>query len=76
MDAARELHGFASAAVRIPNYRKLEPSTLEEMILFDHPGGRTRVERCMRWIAVHHDGAAAGADGPQRASRRRSGQPS
>lgn len=53
LDAAHEPHGFASAAMRIANYRKLEPSPLEEMLLFNHPSGRTRVERAMRWLAEH-----------------------
>lgn len=53
LEAAREPHGFASAAMRISDYRKMEPSPLEEMIFFDHPSGRTRVERSMRWLADH-----------------------
>jgi STE24 endopeptidase len=53
LDAAREPRGFASAAMRISNYRKLEPSALEEFIFFDHPSGRTRVARSMRWLAEH-----------------------
>jgi STE24 endopeptidase len=40
-------------AMRISNYRKLEPSALEEAIFFDHPSGRTRVARAMRWLAEH-----------------------
>ncbi len=53
LDAARQPHGFASAAMRISNYRKLEPSALEEMVFFDHPSGRTRVQRSMQWLADH-----------------------
>lgn len=53
LDSAREPHGFASAAMRISNYRKLEPSALEEFVFFDHPSGRSRVERSMRWLAEH-----------------------
>jgi len=53
LDAAREPHGFASLAMRISNYRKLEPSALEEFVFFDHPSGRTRVARSMRWLAEH-----------------------
>lgn len=60
MDTTREPQGFASAAVRMSNYRKLKPSPLEEMILFDHPGGRTRVEHSMRWLAAHREAAADG----------------
>jgi len=53
LDAAREPHGFASIAMRLAPYRKIEPSPLEEMYFFDHPSGRARVERAMRWLADH-----------------------
>jgi STE24 endopeptidase len=58
LDASREPYGFASAAMRISNYRKLEPSRLEEVIFFDHPSGRTRVERAMRWLTDHPPASA------------------
>lgn len=51
LDAAREPHGFASVAMRLAPYRKIEPAALEEVIFFDHPSGRTRVERSMHWLA-------------------------
>ena len=53
LDAAHEPHGFASVAMRLSNYRKLEPGSLEEIIFFDHPSGRARVERAMRWLKDH-----------------------
>ncbi len=53
LDAAREPQGFAAVAMRISNYRKIAPSALEETVFFDHPSGRTRVERSMRWLADH-----------------------
>ncbi len=53
LDVAKEPHGFASVAMRLSTYRKLEPGALEEVIFFDHPSGRARVERSMRWIAEH-----------------------
>ena len=53
LDAAREPHGFASVAMRLATYRKLEPGRLEEIIFYDHPSGRARVERAMRWLAEH-----------------------
>ncbi len=53
LDNAREAHGFASVAMRLGTYRKLEPSAFEEFVFFDHPSGRVRVERAMRWLAVH-----------------------
>ena len=53
LEAAREPHGFASVAMRLSNYRKLEPGSLEEIIFYDHPSGRARVERAMRWLKEH-----------------------
>ncbi len=51
LNAAREPDGFASIAMKLADYRKLDPGTWEEIILFDHPSGRTRVEAAMRWKA-------------------------
>jgi STE24 endopeptidase len=53
LDVAKEPHGFASVAMRLSTYRKLEPGALEEVIFFDHPSGRARVQRSMRWLAEH-----------------------
>ena len=53
LHAAREPHGFASVAMRLSTYRKLEPGPFEEIIFYDHPSGRARVERSMRWLAEH-----------------------
>lgn len=51
LDAAREPDGFAKTAMRLSEYRKIEPSALEEAIFFDHPSGRTRVRMAMEWKA-------------------------
>ena len=51
LNAAREPQGFASAAMRLSTYRKINPSALEEALLYDHPSGRTRVQMSMRWLA-------------------------
>jgi STE24 endopeptidase len=53
LDAAREPDGFASTAMKLSEYRKIEPSPLEEAIFFDHPSGRTRVRMAMEWKARH-----------------------
>lgn len=53
LDTAKEPNGFASVAMRLSTYRKLEPGSLEEVIFYDHPSGRARVERSMRWLADH-----------------------
>ena len=53
LDSAREPHGFASVAMRLSTYRKLEPGALEEVVFYDHPSGRARVERSMQWLSDH-----------------------
>lgn len=53
LDAAREPDGFASIAMKLSEYRKIEPHPLEEIIFFDHPSGRTRVRMAMEWKARH-----------------------
>jgi STE24 endopeptidase len=53
LDAAREPDGFALTAMKLSEYRKIEPSLLEEAIFFDHPSGRTRVHMAMEWKARH-----------------------
>ena len=51
LNASRQPDGFASAALKLGDYRKLEPGPIEELILFDHPSGRTRIFSAMRWKA-------------------------
>ena len=59
LNAAREPHGFASAAMRLAAYRKLEPTALEELVFFDHPSGHTRVKMSMTWFAENPSAGAA-----------------
>jgi STE24 endopeptidase len=59
LNAAREPHAFASAAMRLAAYRKLEPSDLEELVFYDHPSGRTRVRMSMTWFAENPSAGAA-----------------
>ena len=51
LNVAREPDGFAQVALRLSEYRKLDPGPMEEMIFFDHPSGRTRVYKSMVWKA-------------------------
>jgi len=53
LNAARQPDGFAKAALMLAEYRKLEPTPLEEFVFFDHPSGRTRIYTAMRWKAEH-----------------------
>jgi STE24 endopeptidase len=51
LNAAGQPDGFASAALKLGEYRKLSPGPIEEFIFFDHPSGRTRIFSAMRWKA-------------------------
>ena len=44
---------FATVALKLSEYRKLDPSSWEEAVFFDHPSGRTRIWEAMRWKAEH-----------------------
>jgi STE24 endopeptidase len=49
LNAARQPDGEAAVDVKLGDYRKLDPSPLEEFLFFDHPSGRTRITAAMRW---------------------------
>lgn len=53
LDTAREPDGFASVAMKLSEYRKIEPDPLEEILFFDHPSGATRVRMAMQWKHDH-----------------------
>jgi STE24 endopeptidase len=51
LNASRRPDGFAQAAIHLGEYRKMSPGSVEEWIFFDHPSGRNRIYRAMRWKA-------------------------
>ena len=51
LNAARQPDGEAEADVLLGEYRKLDPTPLEEFLFYDHPSGRTRIYAAMRWKA-------------------------
>lgn len=53
LNAAREPDGFATVALALSEYRKIEPGTVEEFLFFTHPSGRTRIRMAMEWKAAH-----------------------
>ncbi|HEX8794564.1 MAG TPA: M48 family metallopeptidase, partial [Polyangiaceae bacterium] len=53
LNAARQPDGAAQAALKLAEYRKLDPGPIEELVFFDHPSGRHRIEMAMRWKAEH-----------------------
>lgn len=64
IDAAREPHGFAMAAMRLSTYRKIQPGPIEEFLFYDHPSGYDRVKRSMQWLAENPDNPTANATLP------------
>ena len=57
LSAAKEPDGFASVAMKLSEYRKIEPGPVEEALFFDHPSGATRVRMSMQWKKDHVPGA-------------------
>jgi len=53
LNAAQQPDGFAQIALKLSEYRKLDPAPLEEIVFYDHPSGRARIFAAMRWKAEH-----------------------
>ncbi len=53
LNVARAPDNFASIAMKLSQYRKIEPGPWEEAVFYDHPSGHTRVLTAMRWKAEH-----------------------
>src|SRR2546423_7171877 len=53
INTAREPDGMAKVALKLGEYRKLDPSPVEEFVFFDHPSGRARIRMAMDWKAAH-----------------------
>ena len=49
MNLAREPHGEAEVDLKLTEYRKPDPTPLEEFVFFDHPSTRFRIHDAMRW---------------------------
>jgi STE24 endopeptidase len=49
LNAARQPDATAEVDLKLAQYRKLNPTPLEEIIFFDHPSGHTRILDAMRW---------------------------
>jgi len=58
LNAARQPDGEANVDLMLGEYRKLDPSPVEEFIFFDHPSGRTRITAAMRWKAENPETAS------------------
>jgi STE24 endopeptidase len=53
INTCREPDGAAMVALKLGEYRKLDPGPIEEFIFFDHPSGRARIRMAMDWKAAH-----------------------
>ncbi len=53
LNVARQPDAFATSALKLAEYRKLDPTPLEEFVFYDHPSGRNRIMEAMRWKAEH-----------------------
>ena len=66
LNAGRQPDGEATVDLKLSDYRKLDPSPIEEFIFYDHPSGRTRITAAMRWkaenMAVLPPGTKPGAE--------------
>lgn len=51
LNASRQPDGESEVDLLLGEYRKLDPSRLEEVLFYDHPSGRTRIRAAMRWKA-------------------------
>ena len=49
LNLARDPHGAAEVDLKLTEYRKPDPTALEELVFFDHPSTRFRVHDAMRW---------------------------
>jgi STE24 endopeptidase len=61
LNAAREPDGAARVALRLVEYRKLDPGPIEEALFYRHPSPRNRIHAAMVWKAenIQKDEAAA-----------------
>ena len=57
LNAAQQPDGEANVDMLLGEYRKLDPSPIEEFVFYDHPSGRTRITAAMRWKAEHPESA-------------------
>ena len=55
INVSRQPDGFARAAIRLSEYRKISPGPLERFMFYDHPSGYDRVHMAMLWKAEHQD---------------------
>jgi STE24 endopeptidase len=53
LNVAGQPDGFARVSMRLSEYRKISPGSLERFIFYNHPSGRDRVHMAMVWKSEH-----------------------
>jgi STE24 endopeptidase len=53
INTSREPDGMAKVSLKLGQYRKLDPTPLEEFIFYDHPSGRARIRMAVDWKAAN-----------------------
>ncbi len=53
VNAVRKPDAFSTVVLKLADYRKLDPGSLEETLLYDHPSGRSRIAMMMAWKKEH-----------------------
>ena len=53
INTSREPDGVAKVSLKLGAYRKLDPTPIEEVVFFNHPSGRARIQMAMDWKAAH-----------------------
>ncbi|HEY0784467.1 MAG TPA: M48 family metallopeptidase [Acidobacteriaceae bacterium] len=64
INASRQPDGFAQSMLKLGQYRKLDPTPLEEFLFYDHPSGHTRIRAAMRWKSQNAEAVKACAGYP------------
>ena len=47
LNSSQQPDGAAEVALKLGDYRKMDPGFLEEVVFFDHPSGRNRIEMAL-----------------------------
>lgn len=61
LNASMEPDGFAEVDLKLTEYRKSDPSDIEEFLFYDHPSPKKRVFSAMRYKQEHWKGEAPAA---------------
>ena len=75
INASGQPDGEAQVDLMLGEYRKLDPSPLEEALFYDHPSGHSRILMAMKWKAEHLAEAEANARRAADDDRRRGFSP-